>query len=164
MIDFLALVKRDHHDLECAIDELLTAKSAGELRTALDSVRLGLTAHAEAEDLVLEVAIADHRYRDELQRIIETAHVAHLTQEASLVRLVCAPPLTERWCERAVELREMVRDHGTYEEIHVIPALRELAPELYEGLAGQFATERLRQLAMLQPSAPISIPALALAG
>ena len=50
MTDFLMLVKRDHHDLECALDELLHALTIEQLRSALDGVRLGLTAHAEAED------------------------------------------------------------------------------------------------------------------
>jgi len=164
MIDFLALVKRDHHDLECAIDELLAAKTVGELRSALDSVRLGLTAHAEAEDIVLEVAISGHRQRDELRRLIGHARAAHLAQEGALAALVCTSPGTPRWRQRAIDLRDMVRDHGSYEEANVIPALREMAPELYASLAGRFATERLRQLAMLQPSAPIFVSELALAG
>jgi hypothetical protein len=48
------------------------------------------------------------------------------------------------------------------EELELLPALRFHAPrELYAGLAGAFATERLRQLAMLQPSAPVYIAELA---
>jgi hypothetical protein len=164
MIDLLALVKRDHHDLESALDELLAAPTMVELRSALDCVRLGLTAHAEAEDIVLEIVSSRHANVDELRRIIGYARTAHLTQEGALAALVCTTPGTDRWRRRVVELREMVRDHGTYEEANVIPALRELAADVYDGLAGRFATERLRQLAMLQPSAPIYVPTLALAG
>lgn len=161
MTDFLMLVKRDHHDLESALDELLQAQTVAQLRSALDGVRLGLTAHAEAEDIVLDLAIQNVTHRDQLRTLIGEARAAHLTQEGALAALVCATPGTERWRQRAIDLREMVRDHASYEEDHVIPALRELAPEAYRRLAGQFATERLRQLAMLQPSAPIYIPALA---
>ena len=164
MTDFLALVKRDHHDLECSIDELLAAQTVAELRGALDGVRLGLTAHAEAEDIVLDVATVRHTSRDELRRLIGQVRSSHLTQEGALAALVCTTPGTERWRTRATDLREMVRDHGSYEEAHVIPALRELAADIYESLAGRFATERLRQLAMLQPSAPIYMSTLALAG
>ena len=167
MTDFLMLVKRDHHDLECALDELLHALTIEQLRSALDGVRLGLTAHAEAEDIVLELAILNVTHRDQhdqLHGLIAEARAAHLAQEGALAALVCVPPGTQRWRTRATALREMVRDHASFEEDHVIPALRELAPDAYDRLAGQFATERLRQLAMLQPSAPIYVPQIALAG
>jgi quinol monooxygenase YgiN len=163
MIDFLTLVKRDHHDLECELDELLRAQTACQLRTALDGVRLGLTAHAEAEDIVLAVAIQNAPHRDQLETLIGQTRQAHLAQEGALSYVVSTTPETERWRQRARDLRELVRDHASYEEAHVIPAIAELAPEIYPRLAGQFATERLRQLAMLQPSAPIYVSELALA-
>jgi hypothetical protein len=165
MTDLLTLVRRDHHDLEAALEELLQAQSTAHFRLALDAVRLGLTAHAEAEDIVLELAVregGDHR--DELRRLIGEARAAHLAQEGALAALVCSPPGTPRWRQCALALRELLRDAGSYEESCVIPAIRELAPNVYQVLAGQFATERLRQLAMLQPSAPIDIAELALAG
>ncbi|HEX7836912.1 MAG TPA: hypothetical protein VF469_05585, partial [Kofleriaceae bacterium] len=65
------------------------------------------------------------------------------------------------WRDRALHLRELVRRHAVQEEIELLPALRRHAPrQLYEELAGAFATERLRQLAMLQPSAPLCLPGL----
>lgn len=155
MTDFLTLVTRDHHDLESAIDELLNASSIFEVRTALDGVRLGLTAHAEAEDIVLYQAIRNEMHRDQLESLIGQGRAAHLAQEGALGALVCASPGSSHWRDCAIELRELVRDHASYEESNVIPAIRALAPMAYERLAGKFATERLRQLAMLQPSAPI---------
>jgi hypothetical protein len=155
MTDFLTLVTRDHHDLESAIDELLNASTVLELRTALDGVRLGLTAHAEAEDIVLYQAIRGEQNHEELERLIGEARSAHLAQESALSALVVCMPGSRHWRDCAVELLDLVRDHASYEETHVIPALRELAPKAYDKLAGKFATERLRQLAMLQPSAPI---------
>jgi hypothetical protein len=163
MIDFLTLVKRDHHDLECELEKLLHAQTAFQLRTALDGVRLGLTAHAEAEDIVLEIAIRNVTHCDQLETLIGETRQAHLIQEGVLSYLVSSMPGTARWRQRAKELRELVRDHASYEEEHVIPAIAALAADVYPRLAGQFATERLRQLAMLQPSAPISVP-VALAG
>jgi hypothetical protein len=162
MTDFLSLVTRDHHDLESAIDELLNASSIVELRTALDGVRLGLTAHAEAEDIVLFQAIRNEANREHLETLIGHAREAHLLQEGALSALVCAVPGSSHWRRCALHLRELVRDHASYEEAHVIPAIRELVPAAYDRLAGRFATERLRQLAMLQPSAPIyMVPELA---
>src|SRR4051812_6392092 len=40
MTDFLTLLRRDHHDLEVGLDELLEAATLAELRSALDGVRL----------------------------------------------------------------------------------------------------------------------------
>lgn len=125
-----------------------------QLSAALDGVRLGLTAHAEAEDIVLGRfdGIAA------LEPVLGEARAAHLTQESALAALVSARPGTGVWRDRAVHLRELIRRHALREELGLLPALRCHAPrELYQALAGAFATERLRQLAMLQPSAPLCI-------
>ncbi len=156
--DFLTLVHRDHADLQLELTQLLDPEaSAVELRMALDGVRLGLTAHAEAEDIVLGMfdGIAM------LTGLLRQARDAHLTQEAALCALVGARPQTTSWRERASHLRDLVADHARQEERQLLPALREYAPEQYAMLAGRFATERLRQLAMLQPSAPMVLPAFA---
>ncbi|HEY4182134.1 MAG TPA: hemerythrin domain-containing protein [Kofleriaceae bacterium] len=153
--DFLTLVHRDHADLQLELTQLLDPDaSVHDLRTALDGVRLGLTAHAEAEDIVLG------RFAEipALASLISQCRAAHLAQEAALSALVSSRPQTPQWRDRAALLRDLVTKHAQQEEEHLFPALREHAPELYAALAGRFATERLRQLAMLQPSAPIVIP------
>jgi hypothetical protein len=161
MTDFLMLLQRDHHDLETGLDELIEAATVAEIRTALDGVRLGLTAHAEAEDIVLCLVLRQTGSPPILDELIGHARSAHLTQEGALASLVCASPGSQAWRDRAHKLRELVHDHALYEESNVVPAIRELAPAVYDSLAGSFATERLRQLAMLQPSLPIVVPELA---
>lgn len=154
--DFLTLLRRDHGDLEQELTLLLdpTATVAA-LRSALDGVRLGLVAHAEAEDIVL----ARFETIPELQLPVAQARAAHLAQEGALSALVTARPATASWRDRAHHLRELVRLHAQHEESHLLPALRHYVPaDRYEQLAGAFATERLRQLAMLQPSAPVFSP------
>jgi hypothetical protein len=120
-----------------------------------------LTAHAEAEDIVLYAALVRANARDALESYVGQAREAHLAQEGALASLVFARPGTSTWRERARFLRDMVREHAAYEEDEVIPAILRHAHDAYESLAGEFATERLRQLAMLQPSAPIYISELA---
>jgi hypothetical protein len=161
MTDFLTLLRRDHHDLEVGLDELVRAESIQQIRTTLDGVRLGLTAHAEAEDIVLFVTLERTGAHGVLAALIGRAHDAHVEQEKALAALVCAAPSSSTWRERADRLREMVHIHAAYEEQTVVPAIRELAPNEYDALAGQFATERLRQLSMLEPSSVIHIPDLA---
>jgi len=157
--DFGTLVQRDHVDVQKEINRLLDPTSTvSQLSSALDGVRLGLTAHAEAEDIVLgrlDTIAA-------LQPVLAEARSAHLAQEGALAALVSARPGTAIWRDRAAHLRELVRHHAIREELELLPALRTYAPgDLYASLAGAFATERLRQLAMLQPSAPLSLSTIA---
>jgi hypothetical protein len=161
MTDFLMLLQRDHHDLEYGLDELLQATTVTQIRSALDGVRLGLTAHAEAEDIVLHSALTAAGSPAVLAVLVGRARSAHLAQEGALASLVCASPKTQHWKDRARKLRDLVHEHAAYEERTVLPAIRELAPTVYVTLAGAFATERLRQLAMLQPSAPLFVPGFA---
>lgn len=152
--DFGTLVQRDHVDLQKELGELLNPiATPAQLCDVLDGVRLGLTAHAEAADIVLGRfdAIAA------LEPVLAMARTAHLAQEDALSALVSTRPGTSAWRDRALYLRELVRRHAVQEEIEVLPALRQHARHLYESLAGAFATERLRQLSMLQPSVPVSL-------
>jgi len=158
MIDFLRLLQRDHHELEQGLDELLAASTVAEIRTSLDGVRLGLTAHAEAEDIVLYRAVVKAGAPAVLEHMIGHGREAHLVQEGALSSLVCTIPGSRVWRERARTLRDLVHEHAQHEENTVLPTIRELAPAVYDSLAGMFATERLKQLAMLQPSVPIVMP------
>ncbi|HEY0193050.1 MAG TPA: hemerythrin domain-containing protein [Kofleriaceae bacterium] len=156
--DFLTLLQRDHVDLQKELTQLLEpSASVVELRSSLDGVRLGLTAHAEAEDIVLgrfEMITA-------LDTLVAQARAAHLAQEGALSALVGARTGAQTFRDRALHLRELVNHHAGQEERYLLPALRRHAPRtMYEDLAGAFATERLRQLSMLQPSAPVRLAAL----
>jgi hypothetical protein len=152
--DFLTLLRRDHADLQQELTSLLDPEvSTHQLRTALDGVRLGLMAHAEAEDIVL----SRFEVVPGLQILVAQARAAHLAQEGALSALVTSRPGTAAWRDRAHHLRELVRTHAKQEEEALLPALREHGAD-YAALAGRFATERLRQLAMLAPSAPVQLP------
>ena len=155
--DFMTLLRRDHADLQTELTQLLDPTATlAHLRSSLDGVRLGLTAHAEAEDIVLG------RFESVpgLQALVEQARAAHLAQEGALSALVSARPGTISWRDRAFHLRELVRTHAQQEESYLLPALQAHARD-YSMLAGAFATERLRQFAMLQPSAPVMMYAYA---
>ncbi len=156
--ELLTLLRRDHADLQTELTLLLDPTSSiYELRTALDGVRLGLTAHAEAEDIVL----GPMERMLGLDRLISESRAAHMAQESALATLVTMRLGTPAWRDRAHHLRELVRYHAAREERDLIPVLA-AHPE-YANLAAAFATERLRQLAMLQPSVPVYIADLAAA-
>lgn len=154
--DFLTLLHRDHSDLQQELTKLLEPTATiAELRSLLDGVRLGLMAHAEAEDIVLGRFLMVPA----LQVIVAQAHAAHLAQEGALAALLTSRPGTMGWRDQARHLRDLVTYHARQEEQILVPALREHAPEDdLRRLAGAFATERLRQLAMMQPSAPVFEP------
>lgn len=161
--DLLALLQRDHHDLERGLTELVEpGTSVRQIRDTLDGVRLGLTAHAEAEDIVLHAVLPLCASTPELATLVAEVRTAHLAQEAALAALVCSPPGSITWCDRAQRLYRLVVRHADTEQHDVLPLLRRAAPPgVYEALAGEFATERLRQVGMLQPSAPIVMMAAA---
>ena len=127
-----------------------------QIRTTLDGVRLGLMAHAEAEDIIIHHALMRFEPAASLVSLIESGHTAHEAQESALSSLVTHKPCTPLWRGKAVILRDLVIRHATHEEEVILPALRAAAPAaVWATLAGEFATERLKQLGMLQPSAPI---------
>jgi hypothetical protein len=160
--DILTLLHRDHEDLETGLTTLLDrSRSIAQVRTAVDGVRLGLTAHAEAEDIVFSVALARSAAGAGLAEMLEGGAASHRQQERTLAALVVTAIGSSEWCSRATTLRGLVREHAVFVELRLIPAIRELAPEVYPTLAGLFATERLRQLSMLMPSAPVYIADLA---
>jgi len=153
--DLLTLLRRDHMDVQQALTQLLDpAATTADRRLGLDGVRLGLTSHVEALGIVLarfEIVAA-------LRGLVDAVRAAHLAQERALSALVSARPGSTTWRERAAHLRELVASHAEQEEAQLIVALRHHLPvELYARLAGAFATERLRQLSMLQPSTPVFI-------
>lgn len=153
--ELLTLLRRDHADLQTELTRLLDpGASLHELRAALDGVRLGLTAHAEAEDIVL----APLERVPGFEGLVAESRAAHLSQESALATLVTIPLGTPAWRDRAHHLRELVRHHARHEEHDLLPLSGH--PD-YRRLAAAFATERLRQLAMLQPSVPVYIPDLA---
>ena len=157
--DFLTLLRRDHSELHDELTQLLDpSASPMEVRTALDGVRIGLVAHAEAEDIILGA----FELLPALEILIAQARAAHLIQEKALSALVSARPQTSFWRDLAYQLRELVAYHATQEEKYLLPALRYHVPEEhYRKLAGSFATQRLRQFAMLQPSGLYDLPNLA---
>jgi hypothetical protein len=158
--ELLRLLARDHRELEMALLELTGPDlQLPQRRTILDGVRLGLAAHGAAEDIVVYAALGRIPQAAALEVLIEQARTAHDELDAMLARLLLTPVGTPDWVDLVHTLRLRAQAHAAREEHDLVPVLRgALAPDAYRSLAGGFATERLRQLSMLQPSAPIMLP------
>ncbi len=151
----LQLLRRDHDDLELGLRTLVRPRT-GELRNVIDGVRLCLAAHTEAEDIVVDVVLAPGHA--ELAKAIAERTADHRDQDRALAAVLRCHPGTSLWRDRALHLIAMVRRHRDSSELALREALDRVEPDRVARLAGAFATERLRQLAMLVPSAPIPVP------
>nr|HEX4314359.1 hypothetical protein [Kofleriaceae bacterium] len=154
---FLQLLRRDHDDVEAGLRALVRPRTC-DLRNVIDGVRLGMLAHAEAEDIVLDIMLGA-THSEALHHAMAEARMEHREQERALGALMRTVPGTSLWRDRALHLLALVRHHKLTQEPTLRTALERDAPaEVVARLAGAFATERLRQLAMFAPSAPIAVP------
>ncbi|MDX2091574.1 MAG: hypothetical protein SFX73_27185 [Kofleriaceae bacterium] len=155
--EFLDLIHRDHCEIDLELARLVsTSTSPDDLRSSLDTIVLGLTAHAEAE----MIALRPLECSGPLQTLISEIDAEHLTQERALSALICAPLGSACSRQRAEDLRELVRHHAAKEERFLPAAVRAHAgPEAYLALAAAYATERLRQFAMLHAPDVLDEPA-----
>jgi hypothetical protein len=118
-----------------------------EARDALDAVRLGLAVHATAESRLF-TSITQIQPIPALQWLATTGRREHLGQQAAVQALDVDAP---RWYRRAFELRETLVEHASHAD-RVAAVLREcLSRRLFDGLAGRYATERLRILGATSP-------------
>jgi hypothetical protein len=148
MADVLALLRRDHDELERAL-AVMTAPGASdrELRDALEGVHVGLAAHAEAEAAILRSMLDVVHPPALVYLLCSQVIAAHLAQEGALVSLEKTRPGSEAWRERAMHLRNLIDHHAEHESACVLPALRDyLPPEIYGSLAGRYASARLRAM------------------
>lgn len=148
------LLRGDHFEIDRALRAVLAPTATEtDLRTALDGLRLGFTAHAEAEAALLRPRLDRTRTPSALYFLIAQTFAAHLAQEQALAALCMARPGTPTWHDRATYMRELVRHHTDHEEACVMPALRDYVGAEYASMAGDYATERLRALTRLAPVA-----------
>ncbi len=146
--DVLALLHRDHDELERALTELgIADRSERELRDTLDAIRVGLAAHAEGEGLMMRAMLSNAHPPALVYLLCSQVIAAHLAQEGALAALEQARPGSRAWRERAAHLKNLIDHHDEHESACVLPALRDYLPsDVYNTLAGSYASARLRAL------------------
>lgn len=159
-IELATLLRRDHRDLDRALADLCRphVDVSDEFCDALDGARLGLLAHHEAQDRVLSAALHAVSPGSPLHEVVNRSNTEHLALERAMSTLILTAPHTTPWRHHVDQLRALLAEHMQREEGELYPALEAaLAPEVRRLLAAGYATERLRQLAQLQPAA-LAIP------
>jgi hypothetical protein len=142
------LLRRDHDDILRALARMLDLNaSPTEARDALDTASLGLAVHATAESRLF-ASITQIQPIPALQWLATTARREHLRQQATAQGLDGEAPL---WYQRGIELHETLVEHGSHGD-RVAAVLKECLPRrVFDGLAGRYATERLRILGATSP-------------
>lgn len=148
------LLRRDHDELERLVLVLADPMSPiFEVHAALENLRIGFAAHADGEAFALRTLVDAVHGPPRLEFLVSQIVGAHLAQEGALAALAAAKPGTTAWRDHVRRLHELMRHHDEHQNACVIPTLREQAPpEAYRALAGSYATERLRALAMMHPT------------
>lgn len=156
-MDLALLLARDHDQLDRAVAFLMEPEATiVERQTALDSARVSFAAHADAEAAVLYGAVAHVVAKHDLAGFVAQVLAAHRSQEA-ILRRMDVDAGTADWMCATIRLRRSLLLHADAEQDIMMRTLRENVPPLeYQRLAGFYAAEKMRVLAMMASLAPIS--------
>ena len=147
-----ALLRRDHSDLYQELTQLLDpTATVAQLRASLDGVRLGLTAHSEAEDITLYQRI---KPAERVHDLILEAEEEHRVVSRLLGELERLSPENEKWKARATVLRELVEHHVEEEEGEMFTKAKAILDrEQAQELGATFLAEKQRIKAALRSAA-----------
>lgn len=154
MPDVCALVRRDHEDLDRALIAMVDPLTPpAELSNLLDVFRLALAVHSAAEANVMDALLEWGGSPRTLGILSMQTRVEHAAQRAAAESLAMLRPASIAWYSHALELRVLVLDHSSRAE-HARSTLESNVPvAIQQGLAGAYATQRMRILASTSPIA-----------
>jgi len=152
-MDYCALVRRDHDDMDCALAMMVDAATPPQrLPELLDVFRLALAVHLVADQYVLDTLLAvETRPRDALRWSASQLRREHALQHALADELAHGDPSVPRWCERVQQLRTSLRDHTSRHDYMRTSLETHVSASQRRQLASRFATERMRALATTSP-------------
>ena len=147
VVDLSILVRRDHADLDRALGTLVDPHVVSGRDDIFDGLRVALIAHAVAEARVLR------RRRSGLHAPAFDAMVLrrideHREQLRAIVALAAIKPTSAEWFTRALELRIEMLDHAARDELLGGSLFDQIPRCERRSLSADYATERLRILAI----------------
>ena len=153
-LDVCALVRRDHEDLDRALVAMVDPLTPpAELSNLLDVFRLALAVHSAAEANVMDALVNWVGSPRTVSILAMQSRVEHGAQRAAAESLALLRPASIAWYSHALELRVLVLDHSSRAD-HMRWTMEDNLPaSIQQGLAGEYATQRMRVLASTSPLA-----------
>jgi hypothetical protein len=151
-LDLQGLIRRDHDDLDLALEAMLDPRNpVEELAGLVDVFRLAMAVHVAAEHRVLREMLASEYSpaRSAYAANVAREHGHHL----SVAERLAHDHGTAGWCERALDLRVTMLMHWWRSDRKVRQSHDPFSQQASQALAGLYATERLRILADTAPLA-----------
>ncbi|MFT3767017.1 MAG: hemerythrin domain-containing protein [Minicystis sp.] len=118
-------LSKDHRQFEQLLDRLLAAQKANDdsWKSTLDELRLGVIAHAHAEEAVFYNAL---RELDQSKGLVMHSYAEHAKAETEIRSLGAAKLIDSTWTSMVEKLSEDLRHHIQEEESRVYGAARQI--------------------------------------
>jgi len=146
--DLTRLLREDHRTFLTCLASLADPEQRDPRRRRglLETLQVGLVAHARAEEAILREALDGVA---SLRVPIQVVCEQHALVERLLTELASAHPAGELWLAKVTVLFHVVRQQVEDEETLLFPALHDCGAARQRALAGRFLTERLQQLPVI---------------
>jgi hemerythrin superfamily protein len=146
-MDAIALLKKDHREVEQLFKSFERARTAGERKKLARKLVTELSVHAVVEEQLLYPLLRDEELVDD-DDVLEALEEHHMTKVA-LLELDNMSAKEERFAPKVRVLAEMVRQHVAEEEKEMFPKLRGIGAARLKELGAQL--ERAKKVAPTHP-------------
>jgi hemerythrin superfamily protein len=146
-MDAIALLKKDHRQVEQLFKAFERSRTAGDRRKIVRKLVTELSVHAAVEEQLLYPLLRDEEIVDD-DDVLEALEEHHVVK-VSLLELDNMTAKEERYAPKVRVLTEMVRHHVEEEEKEVFPKLRKLGAARLKDLGA--AMEKAKKVAPTHP-------------
>ena len=121
-MDAIDYLRRQHHEMERAMAQVLESEDANSIRSRFTEVADHLTMHIESEEQVFYPAVKAQRTEDVLLESLEE----HLSLKRLLADLMALDPDDKTFEPKFKVLKEQAEHHHKEEEEHLFPKVMKL--------------------------------------
>lgn len=139
-MDALALLKRQHREVERLFKEAEKAEGAGERRKLCDEIKAKLELHTRLEEEIFYPAVREVNNRKAGEMVAE-AYEEHAVVKMALQALPRTDPADERFHAKITVLKELVKHHVDEEEKEMFKLAQKLGRDELRDLGQRMADE-----------------------
>ena len=151
--DVIALIGRDHDELDCVLDAMHDRRaSPEECAGLLHALRVSFMAHAAAQGLILQRLVDDGAASPRLRDVVAKMFDEHRQQSLALASFATHRLGTNAWFLHARKLRDSMRDHASGHDALRAALLEHASADALADFANDYATKRLRCFGVLTVS------------